>query len=311
MIVNLYAAPASEPVTLQELKKHLKVSSGTLAESVTEVQSIFSGSQSTTIDYALEGDSVEVTSDTALVMVQSGTNGGGGTVDIKIQDSVSGVGAWADWTGGVFAQITTGNDNDTFEIEYTGTKDYIRTVAKVLVASCSFGTTIVQYAPTSGEDDLLATINVAARRHVENITGRQLMTATWEYWIQDWPHENRIKLPYGNLVTVTHVKWKDVDGDETEMTVTTDYLVETNGEACGYVLLPYGVPWPSGTLYPSNPITIRYVCGYVSAALVPETLQVAIKFAAQNFWRHGGESEDLNKLVKTLTYNYRLHDSFI
>jgi len=307
MIIDLTTPPTDEPVTLQELKAHLKVNSGTLAESVDEVQSIAPDEQSTTVGYDLEGGSVEITSDTALVYVQSGTNGGGGTVDVKIQDSVDDI-TFADW--GAFDQITTANDNDTFEIEYTGTKDYIRTVAKVLVASCSFGTTVVQYSPTSGEDDLLGTILIAARRHVENVTGRQLMTATWDYSIQDWPDSNRIKLPFGNLVSVSSVKWKDSDGDETTLTVTDDYLVETNSGECGFVVLPYGISWPSGSLYPSNPITIQYVCGYASAALVPETLQVAIKFSGQNFWRHGGESEDLNNLVKMLTNSYRLHDSF-
>jgi len=156
----------------------------------------------------------------------------------------------------------------------------------------------------------LTTVLYAARKHIEDITGRQLMPATWDYSIQGWPSRDAIKLPFGNLVSVTSVKWKDEDGTETTLAVTTDYLVETNGEACGRVVLPDGETWPSGTLYPSNPITIRYVCGYTSAANVPSMLKVAIKFAAQNFWQHGGDEKLITELVNRLTYSYRLHDAF-
>jgi len=310
MICQLYTAPTAEPITLEALKLHLKIDSGTLAENIAEVQSIAPGSHVTTTGYALVGTAIAVTTDAPLVMVQSGTNGATGTVDIKIQESDTGTSAWTDWTGGAFTQITTANDNATYEKEYTGSKAYIRTVAQVLLAACEFGTTVIQYAPTSAEDTLLSTILTAARNHVENITGRQLMTATWDYSLQAWPDGDYIKLPFGNLVSVTSVKWKDVDAVETTLTVTTDYLVETNGNQCGRIVLPYGESWPSDTLYPSNPITIRFVCGYVSAAAVPEMLQVAIKFAAQNMWRHGGESKELTNLVEALTRSYRLWDEF-
>jgi len=309
MIANQTTPPTSECVSLDELKNHLKIDSGTLAEALTESLSISPGSHNVVVGYTVIGSTVEMTSDTALVMVQSGVNGIGGTVDIKIQDSADDI-VWADWTGGEFDQIDETNDGVVYGKEYTGGKDYIRTVASVLVAASTFGTTVVQYAPTSAEDDLLTTVLSAAVGRIEDLTSRQLMTATWEYKIQDWPAGDRIKLPFGNLVSVTSVIWKGSDGTETTLTVTTDYIVETNGEACGYIVLPYAVSWPSGTLYPSNPITITFICGYPSAAVVPEKIQVAIKFEAQNIWRHGGEEESLSKLVKLLTYNGRLHDTF-
>jgi uncharacterized phiE125 gp8 family phage protein len=302
--------PTAEPVTLDELKLHLKIDSGTLSDNLAEVQSIAPGSHATTTGYTLVGATVAMTSDTAIVSVQAGTNGATGTVDIKIQESDTGAAPWTDWTGGSFAQITTANDNAMYKKEYTGNKAYIRTVAQVLLAACEFGTTVIQYAPTSAEDALLITILTAARQHVENITGRQLMTAEWDYVLNDWPHNNSIKLPYGNLQSVTFVKWKDTSGMETTLIETTDYIVDTNGDQCGAVVLPFGRIWPTPILYPATPITIRYVCGYASAALVPEILKVAIKFAAQNMWRHGGDDKAMKDLVELLTYNYRLHDEF-
>ncbi len=310
MIISQYSAPTQECVSLTELKLHLKVDSGTLADNISEVQSIYPGSHAVTVGYTLVGAAVAVISDTAMVMVQSGTNVATGAVDVKIQESDTGAAPWTDWTGGAFTQITTANDNATYEKEYTGTKAYIRTIAQVLLAACEFGTTIIQYAPTSAEDSLLTTVLAAARQHIEHITGRQIMTATWDYSLQHWPCGNSIKLPFGNLQSVTSLKYIDSYGVQTTLVENTDYEVVTNGEQCGKIVLPYGCSWPLATLHPENAIVVRYVCGYASAAMVPEMLQVAIKFAAQNMWRHGGDDKAISNLIENLTYNYRLHDAF-
>jgi len=69
-----------------------------------------------------------------------------------------------------------------------------------------------------------------------------------------------------NVSETQSVKYKDSDGTETTMTVTTDYLWETNEDQIGRIVLPYEKSWPTDTLYPSKPITIKFVCGWTSAA---------------------------------------------
>lgn len=117
------------------------------------------------------------------------------------------------------------------------------------------------------------------------------------------------------IMTVASVKWKESDGIETTLVVGTDYLVETNGEPCGRIVLPYATPWPSGTLYPSNPITIRFVCGWTTAALVPATIKAAIKLLIAKLYEGRGEDtvgqtvmED--KTVGRLLESWRLRDEF-
>ena len=44
--------------------------------------------------------------------------------------------------------------------------------------------------------------------------------------------------------------------------------------------------WPFVTLYPSNPITIRFVCGWTMAALVPYKIKAAIKMVAADLYEH-------------------------
>lgn len=164
------------------------------------------------------------------------------------------------------------------------------------------------------DDELLSAIIQASREYVEVITRRALLTQTWDLCLQEWPADDFIKLPYGKLQSVTSVKWKDTDGTETTLTVTTDYLVETNGDGIGRVVLPYGVSWPSGTLYPSNPITIRYVCGWTSASLIPASIKAACKLIAADLYQNregqilSGQSYQENKAVMALLATYRIWD---
>jgi hypothetical protein len=107
------------------------------------------------------------------------------------------------------------------------------------------------------------------------------------------------------------VKWKDTDGTETTLTVTTDYLVETNGARHGKIVLPYGVSWPSSVLYTSHPISIRFVCGYGAAATsVPYSIRMAIKMVSGEFYEHREAFLDRetykNPAVEALLWQHRL-----
>lgn len=324
---------------------------------------------------------VEVLGYSAIVVLEAGTFTTG-ILDAKIQDSDDGI-TWTDWTGGAFTQVTNANDNATQEIAYTGTKRYIRVAAKVLTAVCPFSVSVIRQAATVAEDDLLNAIITSAREHTEDITRRQIITATWDYYLDEWPDGDFIKIPFGNLQTVTHIKWKDTDGVETSLTkaltafaassvspatktkvtsaahgfddgdivfisgttsydgawavsnvetntfditvvfvaddatgtATEDYIVEKNGEQCGRIVLPYGESWPSGTLYPSNPITIRFICGWTTAALVPYKIKAALKLLCAKLYESRGEDilgqtvhED--KTVQRLLASARIFDEF-
>jgi uncharacterized phiE125 gp8 family phage protein len=125
---------------------------------------------------------------------------------------------------------------------------------------------------------------------VEGETNRKLLTQTWKLYLDEFPDCDRIRIPFGNLQSVTSVKYKITDGTETTMTVTTEYLVETNGDQCGYIILPYGVYWPTDQLYPSNPITIEFVCGWTTAALVPRNIRAMMKLYLAKKYEHRGDN---------------------
>jgi uncharacterized phiE125 gp8 family phage protein len=254
--------------------------------------------------YMVLGEPVEVSGHTAVVYLRPVDNGVGGTVDAKIKECDTSTGTFTDWSGGAFTQVTEANDTVQQEITYTGAKTYIRVVAKPLVAASEFGADIMVWEPLSSEDTMMLEDIETARRDVENDTRRAILTQTWDYHIQKWPSADRIKMPLGNLQSVTSIKWKSTDGTETTLTEGTDYLVETNGDRCGYIVLPYNGSWPSGTLYPSNPITITYVCGWTSAALVPTTIKRAIKSRAVNYYMNRGDDiVGYHMVTRDITYD--------
>lgn len=165
------------------------------------------------------------------------------------------------------------------------------------------------------EDEYLEALIKAAREDVESVTRRALFTQTWDYFRDCWPDEDFITLPFGNLQSVTSVKYKDTAGTETTMTVTTDYLVETNSDQFGRIVLPYAGTWPSTVLYPSNPITIRFVCGWTTQALIPFAIKAAIRMICADLYEHRGDritgsTVSENKAPERLLNSLRLWGNF-
>jgi len=286
--------PTVEPVSLQDIKEHLLLDSGAFDDNLTFTQSIVPGAHVIAAAYTLVGASSDVLGYSAEVVLDSGVNGATGTVDVKIQESDDDI-AFTDWTGGAFVQVTTANDNAIQKKAYTGSKQYVRAVATVLLATCDFGVQVINYASDTTQDSLLSTLITAARQQVEATTQRALITQTWYGYLDHFPSASFFELPFGQLQSVDDFDYTDSDGTVTEMTVTTDYLVDSDSDP-GRVVLPYGVSWPSFTAYPVNPIAVEYVCGYGdTASTVPASLRTAIKMKVEDLFNHrDGVFEILN-----------------
>ena len=313
---GIVTAPSFEPITLAELKLDLRLDSGSFADNIDESQSLIPDSYAVADNYTTHvGTGVDVLGYTAVVVLNSGTNGASGTNDTKIQESDDDS-TYTDWTGGAFTQVTEANDNAIQEKEYTGSKQYIRTVSKVLVAACEFSTTVIRLTATTIEDDLLNDIITTSREHVEDITRRAIITQTWDFFLTEWPTADFIKLPKGNLQSVSYVKWKDTDGDLTTLTEDTDYHVEQNGDQCGRIVLPYATSWPTGTMYTVQPISIRYVVGWTTRALVPYKIKAAMKLICADLYSNreaqvlSGQDYRKNEAVMDLLGSARLWDEF-
>jgi uncharacterized phiE125 gp8 family phage protein len=272
--------PATEPVSLTEVKNQLRLTSATIADDLSTTQSIAPGSHAVAASYSLKGTGVNVLGYPALVNLVSGTNGTSGTVDVKIQESdTDSDTAYTDWTGGAFTQVTTANDNATYEKEYTGTKTYIRVVATVGTIACEFGVEIIKQVKTRTDDDYLTSLITAARTRAENLCG-PIITQAWDGYLDDWPSGDTITIEKLRCTAITSVKY--LIEDDTELTTldsdtyTTDF-VSTHAR----IRLKDGEDWPDDDLELLNPIVIRFTCGY---STVPAALKQAILFLVAHWY---------------------------
>ena len=174
-------------------------------------------------------------------------------------------------------------------------------------------TTDAEATAYTSEDDLLNRLITVARTQAEQETGRAFITQTKTYYLDAWPDEDFIRLPYPTLqsAAVTYRLEDDDDYDETLSTVDTDIVSEP-----GRVVLQPNESWPSGTLYTDRPIKIVYVCGYGLAADVPEGIKSAILLKISDLYENRGEvvlGVSVSKIadaVDSLLRQYRIWTEF-
>lgn len=125
------------------------------------------------------------------------------------------------------------------------------------------------------ENDRFANLIEGARRLYERQNNRQLVTATWDLILDRFPMAGLpIYLPWSPLASVTSVGYVDSNGDSQTLTVTTEYVVDTDSEP-GRITEAYGETWPN-TRAQKNVVTIRYVAGYGDPVDVPLTIKQGI-----------------------------------
>jgi uncharacterized phiE125 gp8 family phage protein len=165
------------------------------------------------------------------------------------------------------------------------------------------------------DDFYIDMLIASAIAQVENITNRKLITQTWKAYADEWPDEF-FSIPFGTLQSVTNVKYKDTAGVEATL-AATEYIVDIASDP-GRVVLGYNKTWPTTELYPSNPITIQFVCGYGANqnASVPAPILNAIMLMVSDAYAHresiviGQTVESIPGYIMNLLWPYRLWDGF-
>jgi len=128
---------------------------------------------------------------------------------------------------------------------------------------------------STDEDALVTRLISAARRTVEDMTGRELITSTWKALYDGFPSGDApIELPASPVSSLTSVKYNDADG--TEQTLAASVYLSRLDIDPAVVWLDDGQDWPT-TYGRGLDVNVEFVAGYGAAGSdVPEPLIQAI-----------------------------------
>jgi uncharacterized phiE125 gp8 family phage protein len=148
----------------------------------------------------------------------------------------------------------------------------------------------------TADDALISVFIDAAASYFEEQTGRQLLTATREVWLDAFPFigasggDARIELPHPPLQSVTSVSYVDSDGVSqsftggSPLTALYTYSAPVGDYASrGWIEPLSGGVWPIARSQ-TGTVRIRYVCGYGStAAAMPALVKGILGFLVAHF----------------------------
>lgn len=147
------------------------------------------------------------------------------------------------------------------------------------------------------QDTVLTNLIKAARIIVEHEQKRQLITATWEHELNEFPAGD-IVIPHPPLIAVTSISYEDTAGN-TQTWAASNYQVDT-AALRGTVSPEPGQSYPSTEADRKNAITITYTAGYgTSTTDVPEFTRLAIMMLAAH-WHENREPIVVGMTVATL-----------
>lgn len=134
-------------------------------------------------------------------------------------------------------------------------------------------------APTTNttDDPEITRLITAVRERAELATQRALITQTWDLVLDEFPRDGYIEIPKAPLSSITHVKYRDTAGTLQTWT-STNYVTEAPAgprARRGRVALAFGVTWPA-TYGQANDVQVRFICGYGAASAVPSLLKQAM-----------------------------------
>lgn len=145
------------------------------------------------------------------------------------------------------------------------------------------------------EDDLVQAWIKAAVDEFEMETGRQIMPATWEYWLDAFPSERKIELPRPPLLSVTSVQYINADGDLVDFTDGSPAIAQWQVKAPdgvyarrGWIEPLNGVSWPIAR-NESGAVRIQFQAGYSD---VPELFKGVLLRMVADYDRFRGGFQD-------------------
>lgn len=171
----------------------------------------------------------------------------------------------------------------------------------------------------TADDALIGALIIAARQRAEGpagITGRALMTQTWD-WSFDLfpvcgtgrlgtvPLDLALKVPLPPLQSVSSITYVDCDGDLQTLD-PSKYAVDIASQP-GRISPAYGEVWPV-TRRQMNAVSVRFVAGYSNAGAVPGLIgQAMLLLIGAWYENRDALSLDVPPAVADLLSQYRVY----
>lgn len=263
MTYVVYSAPASEPVSVAEVKHFCRIDEVN-QEPAPGALTVALGSGAGNVDngahryvvtfVTADGETQAGDISSSVTVVDKTVNGkisltaipvGGSIVTSrKIYRTAAG--------GSTYLLLTTIADNTT-------------TTYADNTADSSLGAEAPSTNTTG--DQLLNVLIKSARQYAEQLLGRYLITQTVDLYLDEFPTQAINMRP---LQSVTEITYVDTAGD-TQTLSAADYIVDSTGSPAR-ITPAYGVSWPS-TRDQVNAVKVRFVAGYGSASTVPQCVR--------------------------------------
>jgi uncharacterized phiE125 gp8 family phage protein len=139
---------------------------------------------------------------------------------------------------------------------------------------------------TADEDTLITSLVVAARRHVETLTRRALVSQVWDYFLDAFPGWE-IEVPLPPLVSVDSIKYLESAAGAQTTLATSEYRADAKHQP-GRITPGFGKSWPA-TYGVTNAVEIRFTAGYGAAAAVPQGIKQAMFLLLSAWFEHREE----------------------
>lgn len=276
--LSLVTAPTAEPLTVSEVRQHLRLDSanGEPAPTAPTVALVVIAGNITagvhrwlwvarTADGQTEAGAVSAPLTTILATAGQATvtkpTGGSAVTYMDLYRTAAG--------GSTYLLVAaTANDGAT----YTDN-----------IADTNLGA----QAPTTNTtaDPELVSWITAARQHCEVFTHRAFITQTWDLKRDAFPCGDTIELPKAPLISVTSITYIDTAG-VSQTWSNTLYTVDAPSGPCarmGRIVPVYGEYFPS-TRSDINAVAVRFVAGYGAASAVPAGIKSAMKLLIGHWW---------------------------
>lgn len=179
------------------------------------------------------------------------------------------------------------------------------------------------------DDSLLTGMGISGRQYAESYTGRQLITATYELRLPDWPlpaylnswntgrasYANYnypwnwarqfpqdfkgIVLPKSPAIAISTVKYLDADGSLQTLSSAV-YRLALSTESYSVLIFDDSANLPVVKPAREDAVRIQFTAGYGDATVVPESIKCAIRLFAGELYNKREESSTGNYLSNTL-----------